>query len=169
MATDNPYVPSESASDSATSDHRTLLAQTQPWLILIGVITALGAALFGLGTLFVGLASGVGLLAGSQSSEFAEFGMAGGAMMLVMTAFYGGFAVLYGAFAWFLIKQGMAIARYRGSGASDDLTMVLRAHRDFWRLAGITTLVLLVLYCATFTFFMSAGAALQQVFENAVP
>lgn len=161
---ENPFDAMGDKQNEAVADHRVLLAQTQPWLMLVGVLCALAAVFLGLGGVMMGGMGGIGLLAGSsQSSELAGLGAV---FMVMALLFYGTGALVYGAFAYFLIKQGMAIARFRGSGSLDDLAVILKANRDFWRLLGLMTLVGLALYCILVAGFMSMGAAMQELLQS---
>ncbi|MEM6927304.1 MAG: hypothetical protein AAF602_10260 [Myxococcota bacterium] len=162
---ENPFDAMGDKQNEAVADHRVLLAQTQPWLLLVGVLCALAAVFLALGGFMVGGMGGLGLLAGSQSNELAGVGAAAGVIFVLAFLFYSTGALIYGAFSYFLIKQGMAIARFRGSGSLDDLAVILKANRDFWRLLGLMTLVGLALYCVLIGLFMSMGAAMQEIFQ----
>jgi len=167
MADDsNPFQAFDNPGDASVADHRELLAQTQPWLMVLGVLSAVVTALMLLFTVVFAGMSVLGVAAGGDDPELAQFGMASGAMGVVISVFYGLFSLLYGGFAWFMIKQALAIGRLKHNGGLDALGDVLRAHRDFWRLAGISTVAFIALYCGGIMVFATMGAMLGSAFEG---
>lgn len=155
---DNPFEAFEGADNPKTADHRMLLAQTQPWLIVFGCFMALGAVggLFGAG--IMGVMGAAGVLGASGNDEFAAAGVAGG-FTAFLVILYGLMALLYGALAYFLIRQATAISTFRRVGGLEPLADVLRAHRDFWRVSGMSMVALMVLYCGGIGLMVSLGMA----------
>lgn len=144
----NPFETLAAKDTPEAADHRALLSQTRPWLLVFGILTG-GSALLLVGlALIMGLIGGAGFAGSVFGAEAEAAGlMGGGAIMAFISFFYlliGGF---YGFLAYLLIKQANAIGRFAKLGGLDVLGDVLRAHRDFWRVSGISVLVLMVLYC----------------------
>ena len=155
----NPFEAFQVADNSATAEHGQLLAQTQPWLILMGALTLVGAVFMVMASLAMGAMGAMGLAVGEDDPAAAVFG---GGFMVFGLVLYGAMAALYGGFAWFMLKQAIAIGRFRKEGGLDPLADVLRAHRDFWRLSGISVLTIMVLYCGgigAMVMFGAMGAA----------
>lgn len=154
MADDNPFQAFDTPDDARTEEHQRLLTQTRPWLLLIGVLTALVAGLGGLATAVTVLGGLAGLATGSSENL----------LLLGLAIPYLAIVLLYGAFAWLLIQQSTAITALANGGGLPALANVLRAHRNFWRLMGITSLVFMVLYCGGFIAVMAIGSSLNNTF-----
>lgn len=161
---DNPFQAFDDPNNPKTADHRELLGQTQPWLIVFGAFLALGALGIVLATGTMALFGVVGM-AGLLGGEAPEGAALGGGFMLGLVVVYGLIGLLYGALAYFLIRQAVAISSFRRTAALDDLADVLRAHRDFWRVSGISMVVFMVLYCGGIGTFVLLGSAMSSTFE----
>ena len=119
------------------------LRQTQPWLRFLGILTMVGAVFMGLGgtvtALFGGLAA-AGLLQTEPANP----------IYLLLGLLYVVLAMVYLFPALHLIRSAKAI---RGLTADSDEAAVadaLESQRRFWKFAGITTIVFLVLYTLAF-------------------
>lgn len=142
---DNPYSPPAGgigaapagpyASDSRASPSETtmeMLRQTRPWVVFLSVMAFIGAGFMVLG----GLASiGLGLAGGREAAPMAMLGF----IYLPMAALY-----VYPAIK--LWAYGGAINRLVASRSVEDLEAALLHQKSFWKYAGITTVVMIVLY-----------------------
>jgi hypothetical protein len=142
MADTNPFEAMR-GSDSNTalmSDDATLyLAQTRPWLLFMSVLMFLGAGLMVLGGLFMM----IGGFAGGNDPALAMMGPGIGLVYIF-------FALLYAVPAWLMMQQVGAIGEVQAGGGTTALAAFLRHNRNFWRVIGGFTLVVLVLYCVVF-------------------
>lgn len=155
---DNPFDAFEGKDKLDTEDVRTLLGQTQPWLIVFGCFMALGALGMAMGATVMGFMGVAGMFGASASEESAAALGVGGLFSLLVLIYVMG-AALYGALAYFLLRQATAIATFRREGGAAPLAAVLRAHRDFWRVAGMSMVAVMLLYCGGIAVFGMLGAA----------
>jgi hypothetical protein len=96
----------------------------------MGILTAIGAALTGIGSLVVLLAM--------------AFGNPGVAVLLM--ALYAFIAVVYGFAAKFLLGYASAISLAERTRKLDDIADALEQQKSFWKLIGACTAIFLVLY-----------------------
>lgn len=139
MANDNPFAFQSSPQDIplgaevATVTTRTLEAASlmRPWISFFSVLLWIGVVLFALG--FVGLIFGI--LLGGMGFE--------GVIMIVA---YGLLAVFY---VYFARKLGACSRNLRNLGDTGQVVYLedaLFAMKDFWRIAGIMTILFICLY-----------------------
>jgi Family of unknown function (DUF5362) len=152
----NPYSPPAASMDAPPSpaygtDPRAvpteatveLLRQTRPWVVFLGVMAFIGTAFMLLG----GLGSiALGLMGGRETAPMAMLGMV-----------YIPLALLYVYPGLKLWGYGSAINRLTVNRSPEDLEAALAHQKSFWKFAGITTIVMMVLYFLVFVFAMIAG------------
>ncbi len=127
--------------------NRTLFAlkETRPWVRFMGVLTAIGAALTGIGSVFALFA--------------VAFGSAGLAVMIM--ACYAFIAVVYGFAAKFLLGYASAISRAESSRNIEDVADAIELQKSFWKLIGICTAIFLVLYLVFIVVMIFGAFALR--------
>lgn len=130
VAADEPAT-TETIPVSATM--RRALQQTRPWVMLMGIVWAIAAALMILGSL--GLLM-MGLMA------IAGVGAAGLAIVFV-ALLYGGLAAVMALLALRTLRYGGAIGLFLRTRDGHDLDRGLDAQKTVWKILGITTLVAL--------------------------
>lgn len=143
MSSDNPFeVSSDSYNDksgvdrdasSAEVSRRTvdMLKQTEPWVRLIGVLMWIGVVLMAIGTaagIVFGITADAGLVA------------------IIPGLLYGFVTVIYWMLAKSLTGYAKKISTLAKSESVVDLEDALEAQKTFWKIAGIMTLVTLVIY-----------------------
>ena len=112
-----------------------MLRQTRPWVTLLGVLCFIGSALMLLG--------GLGMMAmGAMASATSAKTVA----PMALGAVYIPFAGLYVYPGLKLTKYGSAIGRLLQTRAVADLDSALEQQKSFWKFAGITSIVMVVLY-----------------------
>jgi hypothetical protein len=122
-----------------------MLRQTRPWVMLIGVLCFIGSAFMLLGGLAV-IAMGALASAGAKSAA----PMALGLVYIPLSGLY-----IYPGLK--LTKYGGTIGRLLQSRASADLDAALEQQKSFWKFAGITTIIMIVLYILFFIGMMAVG------------
>jgi hypothetical protein len=122
-----------------------MLRQTRPWVMLIGVLCFIGSAFMLLGGLAV---IAMGALASATAKSAAP--MALGLVYIPLSGLY-----IYPGLK--LTKFGGAIGRLLQSRAIPDLDAALEQQKSFWKFAGITTIVMIVLYILLFIGMMAVG------------
>lgn len=140
-----PYRADDRAEVSATSVE--MLRQTKPWVTLLSVISFLGAGFMLLGGVSM-VAMGAIAPAGASPIPMAAMG-----------AGYIPFALLYVYPALKLWGYSSAIGRLIASRSSVDLDAALAQQKSFWKFAGISTIVMIVLYVVLIVGFMVVGMA----------
>jgi hypothetical protein len=146
----SPYAPppamAPAAPGGAVSEQSIeMLRQTRPWVMLMGVLCFIGSAFMLLG--------GLGMLAmGALASATAK-----SAAPMALGVVYIPLAGLYIYPGLKLTKYGGAIGRLLQSRASVDLDAALGEQKSFWKFAGITTIVMIVLYIIFFIGMMAVG------------
>lgn len=140
----NPYAPPLAnvgdrapGMDSITEEMISALRGTKGWVLLIGILMFLGAAL----TAFGGIAALFG------SAMMGAAGVKGGmpaGVMIGMGAVYILLAVIYVFLGLYLVGYSSAIGRLTGSGQAGDMEAALQQQRKFWRLAGVMVLIMMV-------------------------
>ena len=140
-----PYRAGDRAEVSETSVE--MLRQTKPWVMLLSVLSFLGSGFMLLGGLSM-VAMGAIAPAGASPIPMAALGAA-----------YIPFAFLYVYPALKLWGFSSAIGRLVASRSSIDLDAALAQQKSFWKFAGITTIVMIVLYVVMIVGFMIVGMA----------
>ncbi len=156
----NPYAsPAQTAPYGSSEPYRTddrvevsdtsveMLRQTKPWVTLLSVISFIGAGFMLLGGISM-MAMGAIAPAGSSPIPMAALG-----------AGYIPFALLYVYPALKLWGYSSAIGRLVASRSSIDLEAALAQQKSFWKFAGISTIVMIVLYGLFIVGFMIVGMA----------
>ena len=123
-----------------------MLRQTRPWVMLMGVLCFIGSAFMLLGGLAV---IAMGALASATTAKSAA-PMALGLVYVPLSGLY-----IYPGLK--LTKYGGAIGRLLQSRAIPDLDAALEQQKSFWKFAGITTIVMIVLYIFLFIGMMAVG------------
>ena len=152
MAEENNPIREE---DMLLADIGRSLRQTQPWVLFLSVLGALGSlAICGLGGMVMmigGVASGIGRTGVDGSEELAGFGV-------FMGLFYVMLALFYAVPAALMARFGVLI-----SGASTGdvaaIARAVRAQRDIWAFIGGSMLLLLILYCGGTMLMVVVGMA----------
>ncbi len=141
---DNPYAPTDAP--APTPDAAMYLRQARPWLYFVAIVGLIGAAFMVVaGLAMVALPS----LLPDDNPELGFMGPVFGLVYLVLAAVYAVPCV-------FMIQQATAIGRV-ATGGMDAVADVLRHYRNFWRVIGGMTLLLLVLYCGGLVAVTVAG------------
>lgn len=122
-----------------------MLRQTRPWVMLMGVLCFIGSAFLLLGGLGM---MAMGALASASAKSAAP--LAFGVIYIPMAGLY-----IYPGLK--LTKYGGAIGRLLQSRASVDLDAALAHQKSFWKFAGITTIVMIVLYIVLIIGMMAVG------------
>jgi Family of unknown function (DUF5362) len=139
----NPYAPPLAnvgdrapGMDSITEEMISALRGTKRWVLLIGILMFLGAALTALG--------GIAALFGSAMMGAGVKGGLPTGVMIGMGAVYILLAVIYVFLGLYLVGYSSAIGRLVGSGQAGDMEAALQQQRKFWRLAGMMVLIMMV-------------------------
>jgi Family of unknown function (DUF5362) len=139
----NPYAPPLAnvgdrapGMDSITEEMISALRGTKRWVLLIGILMFLGAALTALG--------GIAALFGSAMMGAGVKGGLPTGVMIGMGAVYILLAVIYVFLGLYLVGYSSAIGRLVGSGQAGDMEAALQQQRKFWRLAGVMALIMMV-------------------------
>ncbi len=145
MSTDNPFaVTNDSYGDRSGSDRDTsgaevslrtleMLKQTRPWVMFIGVLAWIGTVLMGLAS--VGM-----IISGLMGGGNAQLQLVGIGVLYFM------FIFVYYYMAKSLTGYAGAISMLSASERMSDLEDALEKQKNFWKTAGITTLVFFVVY-----------------------
>lgn len=138
----NPYAPPQAnvgdrapGEGAITEEMINALRGTKGWVLLIGILMFLGAALTSLG--------GIVAMFGSAMMG-ASVGGAPAGMFIGMGVVYILMAVIYVFLGLYLVKYSSAISRLINSGQAVDLEAALQQQRKFWRLAGVLALIMIV-------------------------
>ncbi len=119
-----------------TEEMVSALRGTKGWVLLIGILTLIGAAFMVLGAL--GMMLG-GAMMGGEAKGMPQGMFAGiGVMYLVM-------AILYVFPAMYLLKYSSAIGRLVSDGQAADMEAALHQQRKFWKFVGVLALIGIVL------------------------
>lgn len=121
----------------------TLLAQTRPWVRLLGILAFIGAGLMLLagGALFL-----VGLAGGGQQ----PFGPVLGVVYILMSLFY-----IYPALC--LNRYASAIKEAETSADMQHVVEAILHQKKFWKFCGVITAVVLVIYLLIFIVAILGG------------
>lgn len=141
----NHYAPPRADVDDVTPSGQNITGEmiealrgTKGWVLLVGILSLIGAGFMILG--------GVGMMFGS-----AFMGAAGGAgaapagMFVGIGLLYVVLAVIYVFPGLFLIRYSSAIGRLLSSGQAHDMEDALNHQRKFWKLIGVLILIMMVL------------------------
>lgn len=159
MSTDNPYAfqaaspfhESEPGSpDAAVARGIQALIDTRPWVRIMGILTAIGGVL-------MGLAGCAGLAVMGNRGAGPVFGF----FEVIFLVLYLGMAVLYGFAAKFLLGYGAAITRAEGTRSLNDIADALIQQKSFWKLVGISTVILIGVYLIGIVLVFAGGFALR--------
>ncbi len=141
----NHYAPPRAAVADVSKAGRgitdTMLVQlraTRPWVLLVAVVLIIFAVFMLLGT------AGI-ILAGVAMSMGGEAAGAPMAIFLVIGAIYGVGAITYMLMGIYLAKYSSAISTAVMTGHAQDMTQALEQQRKFWKVAGIVTLIMLLI------------------------
>lgn len=111
------------------------LADTRPWVVLLGVLGMIGCGLVVMvAVVFLGLGNTMGV------DGLDSLGGAAVGLLYIFLAFLYFFPSLY------LLRYGRAIKRVRGRGEVIAAEDALRHQAKFWRFVGVATAIVLVLY-----------------------
>jgi hypothetical protein len=151
---DNPYdspTPSTSWGDGTGDNHGTVeaLRQTRPWVLFLAILGFIGSGLMILG----GLCSGIAL---------ARLAGPGGVIMMIL---YVGLGVVYLMPAVFLFRYGSRIGDYLRNRSETSLNAALNSQMSFWRLVGIMTIVMILLYIGLIVLMTVASVNLAPRFR----
>jgi len=124
-----------------------MLRQTKPWVMFLSVMSFLGSAFMLLGGIFM-IVAGAFVPTGAAGMSTSALGF----VYLPMAFLY-----IYPALK--LWGFGGAIARLTQSRSSMDLEAALAQQKSFWKFAGITTIVMMVLYGLFFIGIIVVGVA----------
>jgi len=116
------------------------LRGTKPWTMLIAVMLFVVAGFMLLGTFGV-IIGGLAMTAmggGNVPTEMRS-------VFLAIGVVYSIFSVIYFLLGFYLIKFSTAIGRLLANGQPAELASALEQQRKFWKLAGIMTIVGIVL------------------------
>jgi hypothetical protein len=139
----NPYAPPQAnvgdrapGEGSITEEMIDALRGTKGWVLLIGILMFLGAALTSLG--------GIAVMFGSAFMGASAKGGLSGGFFIGMGAVYIVMAVIYVFLGLYLVKYSSAIGRLISSGQAGDMEAALQQQHKFWRLAGVLALIAIV-------------------------
>jgi len=141
----NHYAPPQSDVDDVaprgqgiTGNMIETMRGTKGWVLLIGILTMIGAAFMVLGA--IGMMVG-GIFMGAVGTEGPP-----AAMMAGMGAAYLVMAVVYIFPAWYLLKYASSIGRFVSTGGVGDLEEALHQQRRFWKFVGVLAIVMMILF-----------------------
>lgn len=133
-----------------------LFRRTKGWVLLIGVLTIIA----GVFIILAGILGIAGMGAASSQMAGSSIGgvmVMGGIVYLVMGAVY----ILAGAK---LCGYSSAIGRLLLSGSMADVEAAVEKQRAFWKIAGVLTLIFLILFILGFVFSLVAATAMTNSF-----
>ena len=139
----NEYNPPKANVDGAnrstggglTTDMIDAMRGTKPWVLLIGIVLIISAALMLLGTF--GIFLGGAFITANSGAD--------GAALMGIAAMYGLFGFIYILLGVFLVKYSSAIGRLLATNDAMDMEDALHAQRKFWKVSGVLTAVMIVL------------------------
>lgn len=132
---------------------RTALAETRPWVMFLSI---LGLVLNGFGAL--GLLGFLALVA---------FAAGLGATMLGLSLLV--FPALNLVAAYYLLNYGLRLGGFLRSGDAGQYEEAMIAQKSFWKLTGIVTLVILVLYLVIFVMATVLGGFPAMMPQQSLP
>jgi hypothetical protein len=164
MSGDNPFEVSTSAigdrsprerdvmSAEVTTRTIEMLSQTRPWVQLIGVLMWIATVILAICSIVMIVLSFMG------PNPNPVVGGMGVIYLLVI--------LVYWAFAKSLTSYASRINALKASESVADLEDALEAQKGFWRLAGIITVVFLLLYVVILVFAFSGAMFLGNAFRR---
>ncbi|MEM6312980.1 MAG: hypothetical protein AAF743_02790 [Planctomycetota bacterium] len=129
------------------------LSGTRPWVMTWAVLMFLGAALFGLGGIFMMVAMGLASAGGGGGTLGPE-----PSVMIGIGVGYLIGAAVYVVLGVMLVRYFAAIGRTARHRQTDDLLAAINAQKSFWRLTVIIMIVFVVLYIAGVALFVLFAA-----------
>lgn len=148
---DNPYESPVSTNHSGGGEVSPAMIEsfrrTKGWVKLCGIVTCVISALILVAALFV-------VIGGGDLTN--QLG-AGGAPLAVIGIVYIAMAALYFAIGLSMLKYSGAIGRLLQSGSLRDAEEAVERQRSFWKLIGMITLIIVVIYGAIFVFGILAA------------
>lgn len=133
-----PGIPTADASNPAPANAAApraavvLLRQTRPWVLFLSILGFVGTGFMLLGGLLVSVMSA---LAPKEAG-----------IPVWMGLIYVGLAAFYLLPSLFLFRYAASIRRLCDLGSEDALLEALGRQKSFWKLVGISTIVILCLY-----------------------
>jgi len=128
----SPPVQASSGDGSVPPGIMAAIAATKPWVTFLAILGFVGAGLMVLGGFGV-------VVAGSMMTRSSSLGAGMGILYVVL----GG---LYFFPSFFLLRFGGAMRQVLEGGGMNALTEAMVRQKSFWRLVGISTLVLMCIY-----------------------
>ena len=138
----NPYTPPQAtvgdrgpAGGSITDEMISALRGTKGWVLLIGILMFIAAALTALGGIAMSFGSAMmGAMGGGKNAAPAGMFIGMGVAYLLIS-------VIYVFLGLYLVKYSSAIGRLVSDGHAADMENALHSQRKFWRLAGVLALI----------------------------
>lgn len=124
------------------------LKQTRPWVLLMGILCFIGAAM----TIVIGLVFAVMMAFGGGGPFGVSMGIAAACLYLLM-------GVLYIFPGVFLVRYANKINTLLSAPSTEALEAALIAQKSFWKFVGISVLALFGLYLVIIVISMFAGVA----------
>ena len=121
-----------------TGDMIEAMRGTKGWVLLIGILTMIGAVFMVLGA--------IGMMLGGVFMGAAGAGAPPAGMMAGLGIVYLVLALLYIFPALYLLKYSTSIGRFVGSGRAGDLEDALQQQRKFWKFVGVLAIVMMVMF-----------------------
>ncbi len=113
-----------------------MLRQTRPWVLFLGIVGFVSAALIVVAGLFaLVMAAGASIYSGPPIVV----------ILLLDLVLYGGMAILTGIAAWLLTRYSSSILALMRLRRPIDLEKALEAQKAYWKFAGICAIVSLIL------------------------
>lgn len=112
-----------------------LVRKTRPWISLVAIFGLVATGLI----VLIGAVMSVAMVVTQGDLQFLGLGL-----------IYLFLAVIYFFPFYFLQKYARALKSFAASGAASDMEDALARQYSFWRLIGILTLVVLVIYALIF-------------------
>ena len=135
-----------------SSSMNRFLAETRPWVMFLGILGFVCVGLGALGTLF-----SLAPMIFNGGSLPAKIKMIYGVMLIVNI----GMLVLYFFAALHLVNYGSKISAYLARKSKRQLEGALASQKSFWKLVGITTLVVFVIYILLFFILFAIGSSIR--------
>jgi hypothetical protein len=159
MSTFNPYEAPLSAVDGRSAGAQApaqgmhtptmveALRGTRPWVLFLAILGFIGCGFMVLGGLMMAVA-------GAVAGQSAGWGVAQGILLGLVYVFLGAF---YAFFSWLLVRYATAIGRLLATNETQHVEGALEAQRVFWKVMGITTIVMMVLSVVGMVAAMAIG------------
>lgn len=118
---------------------------TKPWVLLIGIVLIISSVFMVIATVGMIIATTIGM--GVNGPETAP--------LIGVAVMYGVFSVIYIMMGVYLFKYSSAIGRLIHSGSTANMEDALHSQRKFWKMAGIITVIMLILMVLGFVAAMA--------------